>query len=109
MIVKITQAHIAKARWCEWNDPESPEANPIRAALLEAGFEKVEFEIHTNQLPPRHDWQIVVDSTAYAMTYDCRDYVDRWRIEQGSRTKPADLILDDNARTADVLICRGAA
>ena len=40
------------------------------------------------------------------MTYDCRDYVDRWRIERSDRTKPAHLILDRHNRTADIRVIR---
>ena len=40
------------------------------------------------------------------MTYDCRDYVDRWRIERSNRTKPALMILDRHSRTADIRVIR---
>ena len=106
MKIKIGRTHITKAQWCDDNAPDSPEANPITGALLEAGFSDVQFEIHLNLIPPRHDWKIIVDGTPHLMTYYCRDYYDRWRIERGSRTKPAHLILNHAKRTADIQVIR---
>lgn len=106
MIIKISSNHISHARWCDCNDPESPKSNPIAGALLEAGFENVQFEIYLNLLPPRHDWKIHADGTAYTMTWYCRDYYDRWRMQKGSQTRPAHLILNRHERTADIRTIR---
>lgn len=94
MIIKIGKKHI------------NSEANPLRAALVEAGFSEIHFEIYLNLLPPRHDWKIHIDGTRFEMTWGCRDYYDRWRIEGGSQTRPAHLILDRREGTADIRVIR---
>ena len=94
MIIKIGKKHI------------NSEANPLRAALVEAGFSEIHFEIYLNLLPPRHDWKIHVDGTRFEMTWGCRDYYDRWRIGGGSQTRPAHLILDRREGTADIRVIR---
>lgn len=106
MIIKIGKRHISKAQWCDEQAPDSPDANPIAGALREAGYQDVQFEVYLNIIPPRHDWKIIVDGVAFRMSWHCRDYFDRWRLQKGAQTKPAHLILDTRQRTAHIQLIR---
>lgn len=119
--IHITEDHIYHARWATDYAPDDPRKDAVFAAFQDAGIE-VEFEIYLNHLPPRHDWAILIieresfieDSRfgpvgcvrtirkRYAMTPALLRYYDYLRIEQGHRTKPAVINLDDEAMTADV-------
>ena len=97
MIIKIGKKHI------------NSEANPLRAALVEAGFSEIHFEIYLNLLPPRHDWKIHIDGT--------RLRHDLWIAviiltagelkREAHAPSPAHLILDRrDERTADIRVIR---
>lgn len=78
---------------------------PITEALNAQGYE-VKVVSRLNYLPPKHDWQVVINGTAYRMTYDCRDYYHRFLMEHGFETKPAEIIIDNQKMTADIRIKR---
>ena len=91
--VKIGRHHIHR----DINQP-----NPLELALEDNGFENIEVEVYFNIIPPNHDWGLWINGTRYTMSHGLRDYIGNWYIEHGSRNKPAELLIDHKALTADI-------
>ena len=107
MIIEITETHIKHARWCDWNDPTDPRANPIKAALEDAGFEDIQFESHQGLLPsPKPKWKLHLGDNTYEMSYDLKDYYRRWMIDGAHLNKPAEIKLNNDTMIADIRIKR---
>ena len=104
--IDVTADHIYHAKWASWHRPDDPRRDAIITAIQDAGIEDVKIEIHLNLIPPNHDWAIELNGRRYAMTRAMLRYYDDLRIEQGHRTKPAELIFDDEAMTVDVRVKR---
>jgi len=104
--IQVTEDHIYHAKWASSFCPNDPRRDAIITAIQDAGIDEVKVEIHLNHLPPRHDWAIELNGKRYAMTHGMVRYYDDFRIEQGHRTKPAELIFDDEAMTVDVRVKR---
>lgn len=119
--IHITEDHIYHQRWTTSHRPDCTPKKAIFAAFQDAGIE-IEVEIHINQIPPNHDWGLLVIEREieytptgtvrlirrqrYAMSHALIDYVDDLRIHNGKRTKPAVITLDDKNMTADVRVKR---
>ena len=89
-----------------YRDREQP--NPVRLAMQDAGYDndRIKFEMYSNLIPPNHDWGLWIDGQRYAMSHELRRYISYWYIEDGGRTKPAELLIDDEQMTADIRIKR---
>ena len=104
--IHITDDHIYHAKWASWHRPDDDRRDAIIAAFQDAGIDDVQIEIHLNLLPPNHKWGIWINGKRYAMTPSLVRYYDDFRIEDGHRTKPAVITLDDETMTADIRIKR---
>ena len=97
--IQIDRKHI-------YRDREQPD--PIRLAMADAGHtpNRVKLEMYTNLLPPNHDWALWIDGIRYAMSHELRRWISYWYIEDGHRTKPAELLINDETMTADIRVKR---
>ena len=97
--VQVNPEHIHR-------DPDQP--NPIRLAMQDAGYDndRIKLEMYSNILPPNHDWGLWIDGQRYGMSHELRRWLSYWYIEHGDRTKPAELLIDDETMTADIRIKR---
>ena len=86
--------------------PDRDQPNPIRLAMADAGYasDRVKLEMYSNLLPQNHDWGLWIDGQRYAMSHELRRWISYWYIEDGHRTKPAELLIDSETMTADIRV-----
>lgn len=95
--LRIMRKHINRDR---------TQPDPLTEVLNEAGFSDVHIESYWNLIPPNHDWAVWINGDRYAMSHSLRNYFSYWAIEEGSRTRFAELLLDEKNKTADIAIIR---
>lgn len=93
--LRILRKHIYRDR----NQPD-----PLTAVLNEAGYPYVHIEGYCNLIPPNHKFGVWIAGTRYAMSHRLRNYYEDWAIEEGDRTKYAELLIDTDQKTADIRI-----
>ena len=83
---------------------DKTQPDPITLALKDEGFDDVQVESHWNLIPPNHDWAVWINGKRFAMTYDLRRYYGDWAIHDGSRTRYAELRINEANETADIFV-----